>query len=78
MDAKALAALIEAAIPGAQAHVVSEDNVHFEAVIISDTFAGMNRVKRQQAVYAVLNDYIASGEVHALAMKTLTPQEATQ
>ena len=77
MDAKALAGLIETAIPDSQVSVVSDDNVHFEAVIVSPVFTGLNRVKRQQTVYAAINDYIASGEVHALAMKTLTPEEAS-
>ena len=44
-------------------------------VIVSTCFAGLNRVKRQQLVYGVLNDYISSGEVHAVSMKTHTPDE---
>jgi len=76
MDAKAIETLIKEAIPDSQVQVVSDDNVHFEAIIVSDTFSGLNRVKRHQAVYAAIHDYIASGEVHALAMKTLTPHES--
>jgi acid stress-induced BolA-like protein IbaG/YrbA len=78
MDATTLKTLIEAAIPNAQVQVSSEDNVHFEMVVLSDAFNGLNRVKRQQLVYSAINDYIASGELHALAMKTLTPEEAAR
>lgn len=78
MDATTLKTLIEEAIPNAQVQVGSEDNVHFEMVVLSDAFNGLNRVKRQQLVYSAINDYIASGELHALAMKTLTPEEAAR
>ena len=54
---------------------VQGDGQHFEAVIVSSEFAGLNRVKRQQRVNAVLKARFDSGELHALSMKTLTPEE---
>ncbi|MBP8711663.1 MAG: BolA/IbaG family iron-sulfur metabolism protein, partial [Comamonas sp.] len=36
------------------------------------------RVQRQRAINAIVNDKIASGELHALSMKTLTPAEWAQ
>ena len=54
---------------------VEGDGQHFEAVIVSSEFAGLNRVKRQQRVNAVLKARFDSGELHALSMKTLTPEE---
>lgn len=55
--------------------IESDDNVHFNATIISDVFNGvLSKVKQQQMVYAAINDYIASGELHAIAMKTYTPE----
>ena len=54
---------------------VEGDGQHFEAIIISSAFAGKNRVQRQQLVNAVLKPYFDSGELHALSMKTLTPEE---
>lgn len=48
---------------------------HFRVRIVSATFQGMNRVARQRAVNAALKDELA-GPVHALAMATLTPEEA--
>ncbi|WP_440682388.1 BolA family protein [Cysteiniphilum halobium] len=56
--------------------IESDDNVHFNATIISDLFTGVvSKVKQQQMVYAAINDYIASGELHAVAMKTYTPEK---
>ena len=54
---------------------VAGDGQHFEAVIVSAEFAGLNRVKRQQRVYALLRSRLDSGELHALSMRTLTPEE---
>jgi len=43
--------------------------------LIADIFAGLSRVKRQQLVYSLLNDMIASGAIHAVTMRTVTPEE---
>ncbi len=51
------------------------DGQHFEAIVVSPEFAGKNRVQRQQRVYATLKDKLATGELHALSFKTLTPEE---
>jgi len=51
------------------------DGQHFEALIVSPEFAGKNRVQRQQHVYATLKEELATGELHALSFKTLTPEE---
>lgn len=56
--------------------IESDDNVHFNATIISDVFTEvLSKVKQQQMVYAAINEYIASGELHAIAMKTYTPEK---
>ncbi len=54
---------------------VKGDGQHFEAVIVSSEFVGQSRVKRQQRVNAILKARFDSGELHALSMKTLTPDE---
>lgn len=41
--------------------------------IVSSAFEGMNRVKKQQAVYACIQDYIADGRLHAVTIKAETP-----
>jgi len=54
---------------------VEGDGHHFEAVIVSAEFAGKSRVQRQQRVNEVLRGHFNSGELHALSMKTHTPEE---
>lgn len=54
---------------------VEGDGHHFEAVIIAEEFSGKSRIQRHQFVYAILGDKMKA-EVHALSMKTLTPEEA--
>ncbi len=51
------------------------DGQHFEAVIVSNDFAGKSRVQRQQHVNKILKEKFDSGELHALSFKTLTPEE---
>ena len=47
---------------------------HFDVTIVSDEFAGLGRVARQRLVYETLAEEIAGG-VHALALRTLAPEE---
>ena len=54
---------------------VDGDGEHFEAILVCSLFAGKSRVQRQQMVNAILRPYFDSGELHALSMKTLTPEE---
>ena len=51
------------------------DGQHFEALVVSAEFVGKNRVQRQQRVYQTLKEKLASGELHALSFKTMTPEE---
>ncbi|GGC89355.1 BolA family protein [Undibacterium terreum] len=53
---------------------VEGDGQHFNAVIVSGAFAGKRLIQRHQIVYAVLGDRMRE-EIHALSMKTLTPEE---
>ena len=46
-----------------------------EAIVVSEAFAGLSPVKKQQMVYAPLNEHITSGELHALTIKAYTPAE---
>ena len=67
--------MIAAGLPGAQIHVEGADGVHFEARIVSELFVGKLPLARHRMVYACLGDKMG-GEIHALALKTLTPSEA--
>jgi len=53
---------------------VAGDGHHFEAVIVSAEFCGKLLVARHQRVYQALGDKMKA-EIHALSMKTLTPEE---
>jgi len=53
---------------------VEGDGQHFNAVIVSNAFAGKRLIQRHQLVYAALGDRMRE-EIHALSMKTLTPEE---
>ncbi len=55
-------------------HCYSGDD-HFEMSVISASFVGKSRVLRHKMVYAALGDNMREA-VHALALKTLTPEEA--
>lgn len=53
---------------------VEGDGQHFSALIVSSAFAGKRLIQRHQIVYAALGDRMRE-EIHALSMKTLTPDE---
>jgi acid stress-induced BolA-like protein IbaG/YrbA len=50
------------------------DGQHFQALVVSQAFAGRSRVQRHQLVYAALGERMRE-EIHALSMRTLTPAE---
>lgn len=56
---------------------VEGDGRHFSAVIVSEAFAGKRPIARHQIVYAALGERMRE-EIHALSMKTLTPEEFAQ
>ena len=57
--------------------ILGEDGAHFEGTIVSGLFEGLNRVKQHQMVFNALGDKMKS-EIHALSMKTYTPNEWNQ
>lgn len=57
---------------------VETDGSHVNIIAIGDVFEGKRSVQRQQLVYAVLQDHIASGVIHAVNMKTYSVQEWQQ
>ncbi|MBB6368076.1 MULTISPECIES: BolA/IbaG family iron-sulfur metabolism protein [Xanthomonas] len=75
MDADTIRKLIEAGLPGARVQVQGDDGVHFEATVVSDAFAGKLPLARHRMVYATLGD-LMGGAIHALALNTLTPEQA--
>ncbi|AZZ90866.1 MULTISPECIES: BolA family protein [unclassified Hahella] len=54
---------------------VEGDGYHYQVVAVGERFAGLSPVKKQQAVYSCIHDLIADGTVHAVSIKTYTPDE---
>ncbi len=54
---------------------VAGSGSHYDIVVIGEVFQDLRPVKKQQIVYAVLAEYIASGAIHAVNIKTYTPGE---
>lgn len=54
---------------------VEGDGYHYQVTVVSEAFLGKSKVVRQQWVYAKLKEFITSGSLHALSMKTLTKEE---
>ena len=74
MEVEEVKRLIQAGLPDCEV-MVSGDGSHFEATVVGEVFAGKTPVQKQQLVYATVSDRIASGELHALSIRTYTPEE---
>ncbi|MGB5832480.1 MAG: BolA family protein [Thiohalocapsa sp.] len=74
METEAVAQLIRAGLPGAEVEV-SGDGSHFDAIVVSEAFEGLSPIKKQRLVMDAVKEQIASGELHALSIKTLTPAQ---
>jgi acid stress-induced BolA-like protein IbaG/YrbA len=74
MTANELRSTIRNGLPCDHVEVLGDDGQHFEAVIVSPQFTGKNRVQQHQMVYLTLGDSMRA-EIHALSMKTFTPQQ---
>jgi acid stress-induced BolA-like protein IbaG/YrbA len=75
VNAQTIRELIEKGLPGANADVRGDDGVHFEATVVAEAFRGKLPLARHRMVYATLGERMG-GEIHALALRTLTPDEA--
>lgn len=67
--------MIESGLPGSKAMVSGDDGVHFAATVVFEGFAGKNTLQRHRMVYGTLGDKMG-GEIHALSLKTLAPDES--
>jgi len=66
--------LVEKAIADSQVEITG-DGSKFEAQVISNAFEGLSTIKRHKMVYAVLNEHIKTGAIHALSIKAFTQDE---
>lgn len=74
MNPAEIQTLIESQVPDCTALVSSDDNVHFEAVVVSPAFAGKRQLQRHQMIYRAIGA-LMGGEIHALSIRALTPDE---
>ena len=68
--------LIQTGLPDAQV-TVEGDGHHFEARVVSVQFAGKSLLQQHQLVYRALGDHMREA-IHALSIRTLTPEEAAR
>lgn len=74
MEPSEVKQIIEAGIPGSEA-MVTADGSKYTAIVVSDEFEGKTMVAEQKMVYALMNEHIQSGVVHALTIKAYTKSE---
>ncbi len=75
-----LEALIRAKLPGAYVRVDDpmQDGQHFAATVVAEQFEGLTMLKQHRLVNEALQEYIDSGAVHAMQLKTYTPAQWQQ
>ena len=75
MQASEIEALLRQSFPDAKIVVEGDDGVHMSAMVVDESFRGLNRVEQQRAVYAALKGRMdgANGQLHALALTTRAP-----
>ena len=69
--------IIKSALPDATIYVMDpyNDGQHFQALVISPTFSGASLVEQHQMVMNPLKEALESNAVHALGLKTFTPEK---
>ncbi len=74
MDSQEIKALIEAGLDDAEVRVMTDDNTHYAAVVVSPAFAGKRPLARHQLVYGCLGKLMGN-EIHAMSIRAHTPEE---
>jgi len=76
VNLKTVETMIKSQIPDAQVMVkdLTGGGDHLEAVVVSSQFQGINKVKQHQLVYSALQEALSTEAIHALALKTYTPE----
>ncbi|MDJ0907770.1 MAG: BolA/IbaG family iron-sulfur metabolism protein [Woeseiaceae bacterium] len=66
--------MIAAGFDDAVVRVASDDNTHFEALVVASEFEGKRPLARHQLVYKTLGTLVGN-EIHALSIRAFTPEE---
>ncbi len=69
--------LLTAQINCEHIEVYGEDQRHYEALLVSNEFTGMMKIKRHRLIYQALGDHMIA-DIHALSIKAYTPEEYQQ
>ncbi len=65
---------LKAAFPDAEIQISTRDGEHYEVTVVSGSFVGQGRVQQHQMVYKTVQDEMLSGAIHAMSVKTFTPE----
>ena len=73
-----IVAYLKSKMPDVKAEVVDRTGTldHFSLIVVSAAFEGKNLLDRQRLVYQALEDPMKDGRIHALEIKSSTPEEA--
>lgn len=74
MEPAEIKALLDLGLPGADVKVSSEDNTHYAALVISESFEGLRPIARHQLVYGCLGALMGN-EIHAMSIRAYTAAE---
>ena len=74
MDSQTLYNILAEAMPNADLKIDGGEG-KYSIQLVGSVFEGLSLVKRQQFIYQFINDYINSGEIHAVTMNLKTPSE---
>jgi len=74
MEPQEIAGLLEQGLADAEVQV-DGDGRHFQALIVSPSFEGVSLIKRHRMVYDILREHIDADVLHAISMRTLTPEQ---
>ncbi|HLB42431.1 MAG TPA: BolA/IbaG family iron-sulfur metabolism protein [Gammaproteobacteria bacterium] len=77
MQTETIKQLIEASLSNSQV-LVEGDGAHFTAIVVSLAFVGKSRLERQQLINIAVKEQLLDGTLHALSIKTFTPDEWQQ
>ena len=74
MDPIEVKSLIEAGFENATVRVMSDDQTHFQALVVAEEFQGLRPIARHQLVYKCLGSLVGN-EIHALSIRAFAPDE---
>lgn len=74
MDPAEIKTLIEDGLEQSIVEIMSEDNTHYAALVISPAFEGKRAIARHQLIYQCLGDLMGN-EIHAMSIRAHTPAE---